>query len=48
MDKAVLFGALVVIILVVLYIAGTRKGGFVKYFSRSAYMRDLNDKMEEK
>jgi hypothetical protein len=38
----------VYLLLIAVYIAGKKKDSFVRYFSRSAYMRELNNKMEEK
>ena len=48
MEKAIYFGALVVMFLTVTYLSGKKKNGFVRHFSRGAFMRDLNKKMEEK
>jgi len=48
MGQAIFFGTIAVAVLVVIYISGKNKGGFVKHFSRGAFMRDLNKKMEEK
>lgn len=36
-----------VIFLFQLYRAGKNKDGFIKYFSRGAYMRELNKEMEK-
>lgn len=44
-----LIGVIVVyLLLITVYIAGKKKDSFVRYFSRSAYMRDLNNKMEQR
>ncbi len=48
MQQAIFFGAIVVYCLVVIYLTGTREDGFVRCFSRGAFMRDLNKKMEGK
>ena len=47
MEQAVFFGALVVMFVAVIYLSGKKKSGFVRHFSRGAFMRDLNKKMEE-
>jgi hypothetical protein len=46
MDQAVLLAAIVVAFLAVIYLSGRKKDGFVRHFSRSDFMRDLNKKME--
>jgi hypothetical protein len=48
MEQAVFFGALVVMFVAVIYLSGKKQSGFVRHFSRGAFMRDLNKKMEEK
>ena len=48
MGQVIFFGTMVVILLAVIYRAGKKKDGFVKHFSRGAFMSDLNKKMEEK
>ena len=48
MDQAIFFGALVVILLAVIYRLGKNKGRFVSHFSRGAFMRDLNKRVEAK
>ncbi len=51
MEQAVFFGALAVIavmLFAIIYLSGKKKDGFVRHFSRGAFMRDLNKKMEEK
>jgi hypothetical protein len=48
MEKPIYFGALVVMFLTVTYLSGKKKSGFVRHFSRGAFMRDLSKKMEEK
>lgn len=46
MERAVFLAAIVVILLTVIYLSGKKKNGFVRHFSRGAFMRDLNKKME--
>ncbi len=46
MDKAILWAAVVVALLTIIYLSGRKKDSFVKHFSRGAFMRDLNKKME--
>jgi hypothetical protein len=48
MEQAVFLGALVVVFLVVIYRSGKKQDGFVRHFSRGAFMRDLNKKIENK
>ena len=48
MEQAIFFGALLVMLLVVIYLSGKKKNRFLRHFSRGAFMRDLNKKMEEK
>lgn len=51
MEQAVFFGALAVIAVMffaIIYLSGKKKDGFVRHFSRGAFMRDLNKRMEEK
>lgn len=48
MEQAIFFGAIVVILLVVIYRSGRKKDGFVKHFSRGAFMREQNKKIEGK
>lgn len=47
MEQAIFFGAIVVILLTVLYLSGRKKDRVVRHSSRGAYMRDLNKKMED-
>lgn len=46
MEQAIFCGAIVVILLVMIYRSGKKKDGFIQLFSRGAFMRDLNKKME--
>lgn len=48
MEQAIFYGAMVVILLVMIYLSGKKENGFVQHFSRGAFMRDLNKKMEGK
>jgi hypothetical protein len=48
MGEAILWGAIEVGALTVIYLSGKKKDGFVRHFSRGAFMRDLNKKMEGK
>jgi hypothetical protein len=48
MGQAIFYGAIVVILLVVIYREGKKKDGFVTHSSRGAFMRELNKKMEDK
>jgi len=52
MEQAIFVGALAVILLAILleviYRSGKKEGGFLRYSSRGAFMRDLNKKMEGK
>jgi len=48
MIQIVFFGVILVILLAFLYRSAKNKDGFVRYFSRGAYMRDLNKVMEDK
>ena len=44
--EIVLFGALVIFLLAILYKAGARKGSFVHEYSRGSFLRELNRKLE--
>jgi len=44
MSSAILLGAFVVALLSVMYLSGSKKNGAI--FTRGAFMRDLNRKME--
>jgi len=48
MVNIIFWGLILIIILVLIYRSGKKKDGFVRYFSRGAYMRDLNKEMEDK
>lgn len=45
MVDVIALGIVLAIFLFQLYRAGKNKDGFIKYFSRGAYMRELNKKM---
>lgn len=47
MAQAIFWGAIVVILLTVIFLSGKKKDGFVRHFSRGAFMRELNKKMEK-
>ncbi len=46
MEKAFLWSAVAVAFLTIIYLSGRKKDSFVKHFSRGAFMRGLNKKME--
>jgi hypothetical protein len=46
MDELILLAAITVVFITVIYLSGRKKDGFVKHFSRGAFMRELNEKME--
>lgn len=47
MLEVIFLASIVVILLLVLYLSGEGKEGFIRHCSRGAYMRELNDKMEK-
>lgn len=47
MGEAIFLGAIVVAFITILFLAGKNKDSFVRHFSRGAYMRELNKKMEQ-
>ena len=48
MGIAFLIAVIVVFLLLMIYRSGKKNDGFVRHFSRGAFMRDLNKKMEGK
>jgi len=48
MEQAVFFGVLLVPLIVVIYRLEKKKDGFLRHFSRGAFMPDLNKKMADK
>lgn len=48
MGEAIFWAAIIVACLTVIYLSGAKKDGFVKHFSRGAYMRELNKRMGKK
>lgn len=47
MLEVIFLASIVVTLLLVLYLSGGKKEGFVRRYSRGAYMRELNKKMEK-
>ena len=45
--EVMLYGALVVVLLAVIYRLGKKKDGFVAHWSRSLFMRELNEKRQD-
>lgn len=48
MLELLIYGTVVIVLLIIIYRSGKNKDGFVRYFSRGAYMRDLNEKIEKR
>lgn len=44
MGQAIFWGAIALMALVAIFLSGKNKGGFVRHFSRGAFMRELNAK----
>ena len=48
MLKIILWLTVLAILLAIVYRSAKSKNGFVRHFSRGAYMRDLNEQLEDK
>lgn len=48
MFEVIFLGLILIVLLVFIYKSNKNQDGFLRYFSRGAYMRDLNKKIEEK